>query len=472
MNPPPHTEHFRVVAPARAYGVLVALSGLLLAVGLAIPLGLASSAPSTAGAGRSGSGPIELDGDNIGAGSGGRTGTSTADQITDVAQGVTDTTIKVGVMMLDLSAAEPLGLGLPNFSVDLQRAAYQSLFDKINAGGGIKGRAIQPVYTSWDPLTTTGEHSDKAICIHLAKDERVFAILGTNDASRCVGPQYQLPVVAMMPSLEQVYRDSHGLLVSLDPALERTGRNWASILLKAGQVEGRTLGAVAVADGAISQLPVKAAADKLAELGHPLAVLGELDPANSIAQVPALIQKMKSAGVDSVMLGTDFANALRFIALAESQHFYPQYLTSDIGALAANGVLANAGDSFDGAVGFTASAWPAEGQVETPENTACIQQYNETTDAPDVPIGEENAVAIICAVVEVFANAATAAGDALNPRTFVQAVEGLGTIDGLPAVLPGSYGPGKTDYADRLQPVRWSSKTKSYSIDGKPISVN
>jgi ABC-type branched-subunit amino acid transport system substrate-binding protein len=395
------------------------------------------------------------------------------DSISDVAQGVTDTTIKVGVVLLDLSSVVPLGLGLPNYEIEIQQAAYQSLFDEINANGGINGRTIEPVYESRDTLATTGPHSDKAICLKLAKDEQVFAVIGmTYAAGECAATQYGLPVVTKNASLEQYYQDSNGLLVTFDPTLERDERDWASVLVKTGVVDDHTVGMVSVADGSTYQLPGQAAAETLEKLGHPLAVVGQLDPANSIADIPALIQKMKSAGVDQVMLASDFANALRFIAIAESQHYFPQYLTSDLGSLSSNGLLANAGDSFDGAIGFSDSN-ASELQNETPQQQECRENYNATTTTKDIPAGVQSPLGVVCSVVDVFAHAATDAGTDLSPRSFIKALQALGTVsDDVSAVLPGAFAPGKSDYSDQLQQVVWSSAAKQYQPVGDPVDVN
>lgn len=461
-------KQFHVMAPARAYGVLIAVAGLILAVGLALPLALASR-PSDDMGDRSSTGPIEAP-DSIG--DGGTETVSTADQLPNTGQGVTDTTIKVGVVLLDLTSVEPLGMGVPNFSTEIQQAAFESLFDAVNAAGGVNGRQIEALYESRDTLATTGPHSDKAICLKLTEDEQVFAVIGfTYAAGTCAALQHQVPVVAQKAALEQVYQDSHGLLVTTDPSLERTARNWATTIVETGLADGHKLGMLSVADGGEVELPANAAADELERLGHPLTVLAELDPEGAVAEAVALIREMKSAGVDSVMLATDFAYALRFIALAEDQRYFPQYLTSDLGALARGGLLVNAGKSLDGAIGFTANTKPAPGDEETPENRACRENYNETTDAPDVPVGEGNAVVVVCAVVDIFLQALAGAGDEPSPRSFVESVEALGTVDGLPVVLPGVFGPGKTDYSDGLQPVLWSSGCSCYEANGEPIDL-
>lgn len=463
------SKQFHVMAPARAYGVLIAVAGLILAVGLGLPLFLASQPSDDLPAGRGSTGPIEA---TDGVGDGGTDAVSTADQLPDAGQGLTDTTIKVGVVLLDLTSVEPLGMGVPNFTTEIQQAAFEGLFDAVNAEGGVNGRQIEAVYESRDPLATTGAHSDKAICLKFAEDEQVFAVIGfTYEAGTCAALQHQLPVVTQKAALEQVYQDSHGLLVTTDPSLERTARSWAGVIVESGLADGHKLGLLSVADGGEVELPADAAADELERLGRPLDMLAELDQEGSIAEAVAMIQDMKSQNIDAVMLAVDFAYALRFIALAEDQRYYPQYLTSDLGALARGGLLVNAGKSLDGAIGFSSNTKPPVGAEESPENQACRENYNETTDAPDIPAGEGNAVVVACAVVDIFLEALKGAGEEPSPRSFVQSVEALGTVEGLPVVLPGAFGPGKTDYSDGLQPVVWSSKCACYERNGDPIDL-
>ncbi len=177
------------------------------------------------------------------------------------------------------------------------------------------------------------------------------------------------------------------------------------------------------------------------------------------------------SGVDTVMLGSDYLTALRFIAFAEAQHYFPQYLTSDLGSLESDGLLAQAGKSLDGAIGFSDSATSTSGG-ESPQAKACRENYNENTNTENVPAGAQSVLGIICSSFDLFVRAATDAGHDLNPRSFVQAVEAVGAFDKESAVLPGTFGPGKTDYSDELAPVRWSSASKSYSVDGDPVSVD
>lgn len=461
------SENFRVQSPARAYGVMVALSGLILAVGLILPLALASSVPPDTGSNQSINGPVRSSGDPVTSREPG--GTSRAQNIPPSTQGVTDTTIKVGFVMLDLSGAESVGLGLDNFEIDLQKAKLKSLVDGINAAGGINSRKIVPVYARLDPLQISGPHSYRGMCLNLARDERVFAVVGyANATGVCASTQYHLPVVNANGFLEQAYTKSNGLFVSLGPKLQRFGQTWADALVRSKIIDGRKLGLLMTADNGESQLPAEATAAQLKALGHELTVTGKSDATNLNA-LPTLVQKMKNKGVNTVLLASDFVAAVRFVFFADSQHYKPQYLTSEIGSLAADGLVRGVGPGFNGAIGMTSGEYEAPGKPENPATKQCRESYNALPGVKPVAAGTESALPQICALVEIFKKAATGAGKELNARTFVEAVEKIGSIPDLPSVIAGSFGPGKTDYSDGIRPIRWSSKTKSYSAAGPPI---
>lgn len=465
------SESFHVRSAGRAYGVMAAACALVLAVGLALPLALASSVPPSTGAGAADSGPVRVSGGSSrpdGAGSAPARPDLTGN-ISTRTQGVSGQAVKVGIVLLDLSATESLGLGLPNFGVDLQRAMFRALIDQANAAGGIDGRRIEPVYAVNDPLQTAGPHSPRGICLNLANDQKVFAIMGYADAAgECATRQYGLPVVNATGRLDQTYTGSNNLFVSVGESLQRFGRTLAGALVRTRMVDGHKLGIFTVADGGNSELASDTTADALKALGHPVTVLGKSDPGN-LNVVPTLVQKMRSAGVDTVLLTSDFATAVRFVFFADSQHYTPRYLTSDIGALATGGLMKNAGPGFDGALGFTSSEYVPPGTAENPGTGRCRAQYNAIPGVKPVPAGADSALPQICAMVDILKRGLTGAGKDLNPRSFVQAIQRIGSISGLPGTSTGSFGPGKTDYNDGLRPVRWSTRTHRWSAAGPPI---
>lgn len=87
------------------------------------------------------------------------------------APGVTDTSVKVGVAYVDLASLA----GIVDIDHGDYEAAYNALFDSINADGGINGRTIEPIFA---PIAPTGNEPADAACTKLTEDDDVFLIMG------------------------------------------------------------------------------------------------------------------------------------------------------------------------------------------------------------------------------------------------------------------------------------------------------
>ncbi len=87
------------------------------------------------------------------------------------AQGVTPTTIKVGITFPDVAAVK----SIVNVNPGNYQRAYQALIDQVNAHGGINRRKIVPVFAAVNPLGTAPAAT---ACTQLTEDDKVFAVLG------------------------------------------------------------------------------------------------------------------------------------------------------------------------------------------------------------------------------------------------------------------------------------------------------
>jgi ABC-type branched-subunit amino acid transport system substrate-binding protein len=478
MDNPKPQQRFRIPSPRRAYALVLGVTAAMLAVGLILPLALASSTSAEADFHRdTPTGTIGIQGQSPAADptpsdepSDSPSSSAPSGPLTASDVGVTADAIKVGVMLLDLSSVEPLGLGLDNFSIDLQKTAFDNYFARINDAGGINGRRVEPVYALRDPLAQSGKKSDAAICIQMSKDEQVFALIGfLYSAGPCAAIQYGVPAVAQQGVPEEQYAESDNYFTSAFPSPERTGRMWAKALVDTGVVDGHTVGLLSYADGLTENLGALAAEQELADLGHPVAMHVQLPTGGSTGDVQVAVQKMKAAGVDDVMIATPFIGVVQFTTFAAGQKYYPQYLVSDLGALAADGLIRGADKSFDGAIGFTSGAMPVGDTGESASEATCREDYNEEADGKDLAAGEESAITPICAAVDMFVAAAQAAGSDLTRASFVDAMQNLGDTE-FPGVLPGSFAPGKTDFSDGLRPIRYSNSCHCYSPAGDPIA--
>ncbi len=86
-------------------------------------------------------------------------------------QGVTPTSIKLGITYLDAAAVK----NIVNIDPGNYQVAYTALIDQINAKGGINGRKIVPVFEPIDPIGTTPAAT---ACTALTEDDKVFAVIG------------------------------------------------------------------------------------------------------------------------------------------------------------------------------------------------------------------------------------------------------------------------------------------------------
>ena len=86
-------------------------------------------------------------------------------------QGVTPTSIKLGITYLDAAAIR----NIVNIDPGNYQVAYTALIRQINAKGGINGRKIVPVF---EPINPIGTSPAATACTALTEDNKVFAVVG------------------------------------------------------------------------------------------------------------------------------------------------------------------------------------------------------------------------------------------------------------------------------------------------------
>ena len=113
-------------------------------------------------------------------------------------EGVTDSAIHVGVTYPDISALK----GIINVDPGNYNVAYTTLFDQINAHGGLGGRKIVPTFAAVDPTGTAG--AAKA-CTQLTEDDKVFVVMGFFQAADvdCYTSLHGVPIIGASLSTAQ-----------------------------------------------------------------------------------------------------------------------------------------------------------------------------------------------------------------------------------------------------------------------------
>ena len=104
-------------------------------------------------------------------------------------QGVTATTIRVGVPYVDLSSVRKFGITLDQGNFP---DAYNALISNLNAHGGIDGRHLVPYLVAVNPVGTAPAIT---ACTQLAQDDQVFVAIAPQQPD-CFLQQYHVPTIA------------------------------------------------------------------------------------------------------------------------------------------------------------------------------------------------------------------------------------------------------------------------------------
>ena len=110
---------------------------------------------------------------------------------------MTDSTIKVGVALVDFKCIEPY---IQTTRVD-EYKVYDAFINDMNAHGGVAGRKIVPVYKTFCPIVPAPA---LALCTTFTEDEHVFAVIGdfvdlTGQAQPCIANQHKTVLITHRP---------------------------------------------------------------------------------------------------------------------------------------------------------------------------------------------------------------------------------------------------------------------------------
>jgi ABC-type branched-subunit amino acid transport system substrate-binding protein len=447
------------------------------------------------GGGRSTSGTANSGAGTIGTNSGGGligpsrtgsgpsgTGGSSGGALTATDVGVSATTIKVGVAILTLGAGAAFIPASAGPTPQMEQQMWQAFIDQVNASGGISGRKIVPFYQQVD---VTNANAQQSTCTTWTQTDHVFAVLDANSLQStgqlCVTAENHTIEIGSTESYStvQTYNEARGLLITQAANATRMFADWGKALQHLGKLQGRTIGLlVDQGDGqtAANQglVPVlKSLGDKIA-----YTAVVSTDPSQGPSQAAAAAPQMRAAGVNLVFDATNFVNASGFMQAADNIAWKPQYTVSswdgaDVGDF--NDALPK---SFDGAIAITYYPFTTPPHPENPVAHACRDAYNRLTRSNFQPTSSNWAtqgyMTMYCQDVSLLATAGRAAGPDLTRSSFVGAVEALSNSFNFGA-LGGSFGPGKTDWADHVRAAVWGPSDGSSincTIDGSHMCFN
>jgi hypothetical protein len=357
-----------------------------------------------------------------------------------------------------------------------QTKAIELFVKQINDAGGINGRKIKPIITTFDP---TNETQMRALCKTWTEGSpAAFAVLDgigdwTGDNQLCITQEGHTPFLGAWTTVTNWTNQG-------SPYLWWTGTDQAAILqavVNWGLSTHLIGGTVKVGIIAGNRASDQAALDDyllpdLRDAGvTPVVKTIDADPddtATTDTQAPLAVQALRSAGVTSIIPLMPFNVFYPVLQAETAQQWYPRLLLSDYeGSIeSALGLLpVPYAKALNGQEGVTTETL---GGIDSPRpesqggyNTGVRKCWTVWHKAyPQTPPGnindvieEQGPVAGWCQVIALFATAAKNAGPDLNRRTFVTAMSKITDFPGTWSNVL-SYGPHKRYGPTKYQVVK------------------
>src|SRR5207302_10777039 len=172
----------------------------------------------------------------------------TAPQSTTLGQGVTDTSIKLGVVLIDYNNSV-ISANI-DFTRGDQQKIFQAFIDDVNNNGGVAGgKKLVPAYDLYAPL---GTHPPLQACTKLTEDAKVFATIGvlyepTGAGQVCFTKQHKTILITHELSEDIMKRVPPGYLLTTDALAERSARDMLEQANTKGLLAGKKFGILAEA---------------------------------------------------------------------------------------------------------------------------------------------------------------------------------------------------------------------------------
>jgi hypothetical protein len=391
------------------------------------------------------------------------------------ARGVTSTEINVVFPVVNLQAlSSEIGFA-GDVEYTEQSKAIKLFVGQINESGGINGRKINPIISTFDP---TDESNMRALCKDWTEGSpEAFAVLDgvgdwSGDNELCITQEGHTPFLGQWTTVSNWTQQG-------SPYLWWTGPDDASILQalvqwghSSGLLGGNRKVGIIAGDRASDQLALNQyLLPDLMRIGvQPVvetiaAQTSETAATNSDASLD--VEKLRAAGVDALIPLMPFNAFLPVLGAQTQQQYFPKLLLSDyedsietsLGLIplpfqkALNG---QEGVTTETLGGIDDSRPEAQGGYD-PGVRSCWVTWHKAY--PEIPKGnmndfieEQGPVQGWCQEIRLFAEAATKAGKDLNRRTFVEAMSTIKNYPGGSSPLL-TFGPDKFSGPSEYQVV-------------------
>jgi hypothetical protein len=365
-------------------------------------------------------------------------------------RGVTSTTIRIGVSVINFAALRAVGVTLNDGNY---QDAVSALTANMNAHGGVDGRKVVPYFVLANPAVASSTTSS---CSELTEDDKVFIVLFPVYPD-CYQQTHDTPVIGgVLPGTLPASAAADFSLTPPDAAYDPVQ---LAAFDKRGAFKGKTVGLFYGPDDTSEAKVVQSDLKKL----HVDVVLSADDGVTATdtvavdqeAQTIAL--RFKDAGVNEVV-GVGGTGATTWPrALQDNQSTYkPPWIATNVTALASYIASAKAGNPYlDNVMAATPVSSPYQAWMDPAvQKCAAIIRKAYPSDAIAAPANPRSpqaatsgsdttyaAVEAACQDLAIFAKIADAAGKNLTVASFTKAGYQLRNVTFPGAGGPVSFGP-------------------------------
>jgi hypothetical protein len=394
--------------------------------------------------------------------------------LTASATGVTEDTVRLGVIIVDTEALQDFDVDIDFGPVADQWTAWAAA---QNADGGVNGRDLEVVVEEFLPV---GNEEAVAACVSLTEDHEVFAVAGQllDDNPLCVTESHETPYIGGFGLNPERAERSVAPFLATEMAEDLQRRHSTEILIEEGYLDGKRVGVhwgadnAAIAEEIVLPLLEEAGVDVVAT-----SVAENFGTDTQAAQeaMDINIERMRSEGVEVLV---NLTNVIPLLTAQQRNDFAPQPVffngqATDGGQFEGGGIDPK---YLEDAIAITVNK-PARDELLADERVAtCVEEYNAADpDEPlvleEMPQSQLRGTALNCAVFEMFVQLAEAAGPDLTGDSLQAAAEDFGPIE-LPSMPDASLGPGKFSAGNSMRIYEYDAAENEMLPISDPIIVS
>ena len=373
-------------------------------------------------------------------------------------QGVTGTTIRVGIPYVDLADVRQFGITLDQGSFP---DAYDALVANLNAHGGVDGRRLVPYLAAVNPVGTAPAAT---ACTQLSADDKIFVAINPEQPD-CFLQQYQVPTIAGV--LQNVGTTGGAPNFTLTPPPAAYDPVQLAVFAHQGVFKGKKVGLFAGQSTDQPELDVVRSTLHSLHVSVVQSAVDSAPPGDETAtyqQAAVIAERFQADGVNEVVaVGT--GSLIWPESLQANQSAYrPPFVATSESSLETAVLASSIAPAYLTNV-LTSSPVPSNYQIwHTPAVQQCARVVrraypDDQMTPPTNPISGSDqtfyAVESACINLALFTTIAKAAGTHLTAATFARAGYGLRHVAVSGAAAPVSFGPGRPYPLGTVIPVTY-----------------